>query len=118
MGRGMRGGDDIPSPADLQPELDLWNAALSLLIEDGKGFVTRGAGTGGERLNAYRDLLGCGPMTCTLAHFCVLDPGEISEAFRRWVEANSSNGKPTSRSSQNGRRRSLQGDAERVSGRF
>lgn len=80
-------------PADVQPELDLWNAALSLLIEDGRGYVTRGARAGGQGLNAYLDLMRCGPMTCTLARFCNLDPDDVTEAFGRWVESNNGAGK-------------------------
>ena len=98
----MRGCESLIGPADVQPELDLWNAALSLLIEDGRGFVTRGARKSGQGLNAYQDLMRCGPMTCTLARFCNLDLEDVTGAFRRWAEANKSTG-------EHGRRRRFLG---------
>lgn len=70
---------------NLSPELAMWRAALNLLIKDAHDYLCRGADEDGHRKAAYDDLMRCGPMTCRLARFCLLDPVFVADLFRRLI---------------------------------
>lgn len=68
-------------PAELEPEHNLWLAALDLLLEDARDFLRRGDDKSGFRRAAYADLMACGPMLSHLCRFVVLDPQWVRSQF-------------------------------------
>jgi hypothetical protein len=70
-----------PVPADLEAHHALWMAALELYVDDARDFLARGPDKPGYRLEAYADLINCGPILCRLCRFTALDPEFVRERF-------------------------------------
>lgn len=59
---------------DCEQELNLWNAALSLLLEDAADYLRRGDDKRGMRSSAFHDVTNCGPMLRYVCSFARIDP--------------------------------------------
>lgn len=59
---------------DCEPELNLWNAALQLLLEDATGYLRRGDDKHGMRRAAFHDVTNCGSMLRYVCSFARIDP--------------------------------------------
>lgn len=69
-------------PAELQPHVELWLAAIRLLIEDAHRAAHRGHQAGPEAVEALGDVLTCGPILRRLCKPIAVDPEVITRAVQ------------------------------------
>lgn len=79
---------------DVAGELALWNAALTLLIDDARQHLAGKRDPEGTYRAACLDVMTAGPMTQRVARFCLLDPEHIRAQFRRHVAMHAAACKP------------------------
>jgi len=74
------------TPARPNPEERLWGAALALLIDDARYWLSNGKQKHAHHKEAFDDLCFCGAMTKRLCAKTDTDPAWLSERFRKFAQ--------------------------------
>lgn len=73
----------MSSPAEVEPELALWGAALALLLQDAFDYLKKGNDSDGYRGRAYAEVTHGGPALRRLCGFACVDPELAREVWLR-----------------------------------